>query len=639
MENLPSPSSPTPSPSTPSISTTSTAIPTASTTPSATPLSASAPTPATTTQLPSSLHHRHASLHNLPLGHKVSFSDQHHRVTARHHGFRHPLETRQTPPHLLRSDSAFKHISHLLYNRIFRTAWSKISPYLKVQVTIFVFLSLLFGLIVWGIEKGRGILFVDTLFTCVSAITNTGLTSSDFSEYHLSSQLLVLFLIIIGGQVINVIPVAAVIRWEISRANKKRSAVLQQIRTHNPEYLSKDHRNLELSMDALKRLTYIVSFYHIFMVLFGVVCLLIFMAIYPELQRGVHPLYFAVFHTFSAFNNAGISLYQDNFVGFVNNWPICLLTIYLVIMGYTAFPIGLRISLKLSLLFPKYINPLPSKALLHAPTLLGHLLPALETKVLAIVLVGLIFIGTGSILAIDANNVGLAGRKPSEKFLIAFFNDVNSRISGFNSIDFSQLQVGSILIIICLMLIAAYPVGVRVARSLEPQRVSGYMGLYIKQFISESKYFVFLSLILICIIEDSRFNHDPSFTFLRVIFEVVSALGTVGLSLGYPGVPFSFSGVLSPGSKVLLMGVMLVGRHRKLNAILTRSVEEAYFLGARSIPPDNNDTTLSLDNILDKPDINENEKGNDNSDPNSNSPKRSSGINAEYGGSSYFFTH
>ncbi|CAF1253151.1 unnamed protein product [Rotaria magnacalcarata] len=59
---------------------------------------------------------------------------------------------------------------------------------------------------------------------------------------------------------------------------------------------------------------------------------------------------------------------------------------------------------------------------------------------------------------------------------------------------------------------------------------------------------------------------DPNITLLKIIFETMSAFGTVGLSLGYPNIVSSFATVLSPASKVILIATMLMGRHRGLLA-------------------------------------------------------------------------
>ncbi|CAF5220312.1 unnamed protein product [Rotaria magnacalcarata] len=59
---------------------------------------------------------------------------------------------------------------------------------------------------------------------------------------------------------------------------------------------------------------------------------------------------------------------------------------------------------------------------------------------------------------------------------------------------------------------------------------------------------------------------DPNITLLKIIFETISAFGTVGLSLGHPNRASRFATVLSPASKVILIATMLMGRHRGLLA-------------------------------------------------------------------------
>ncbi|CAF4040088.1 unnamed protein product, partial [Rotaria sp. Silwood1] len=58
-------------------------------------------------------------------------------------------------------------------------------------------------------------------------------------------------------------------------------------------------------------------------------------------------------------------------------------------------------------------------------------------------------------------------------------------------------------------------------------------------------------------------------TVFKVIFEIISAFGTVGLTLGYPNIASSFSTILSPASKIILILTMLMGRHRGLLASMT----------------------------------------------------------------------
>ncbi|CAF3176713.1 unnamed protein product [Rotaria sp. Silwood2] len=86
-------------------------------------------------------------------------------------------------------------------------------------------------------------------------------------------------------------------------------------------------------------------------------------------------------------------------------------------------------------------------------------------------------------------------------------------------------------------------------------------------FFILTRTWLFVFIFLICAIEYRRMAPvDPNITLLKIIFEIISAFGTVGLTLGYPNVASSFGTVLSPASKVILGITMLMGRHRGLLA-------------------------------------------------------------------------
>jgi Trk-type K+ transport system membrane component len=86
-------------------------------------------------------------------------------------------------------------------------------------------------------------------------------------------------------------------------------------------------------------------------------------------------------------------------------------------------------------------------------------------------------------------------------------------------------------------------------------------------------WFQFLVFFLICIIERGHIlKAAPGFSVFSVLFEVTSAYGTVGLSLGVPDKNYSLSGDFASLSKVVLMAAMLRGRHRGLPLAIDRSI-------------------------------------------------------------------
>ncbi|KAI1173604.1 TrkH-domain-containing protein [Nemania sp. FL0916] len=92
--------------------------------------------------------------------------------------------------------------------------------------------------------------------------------------------------------------------------------------------------------------------------------------------------------------------------------------------------------------------------------------------------------------------------------------------------------------------------------------------------LSHDLWWLVLAILLIMIIETRHFLEDPvTFSVFNVIFEVVSAYGCVGISIGLPNQFYSLSGALYPGSKLVLCAVMLRGRHRGLPVALDRAVQ------------------------------------------------------------------
>ncbi|KAI0876975.1 TrkH-domain-containing protein [Hypoxylon argillaceum] len=107
---------------------------------------------------------------------------------------------------------------------------------------------------------------------------------------------------------------------------------------------------------------------------------------------------------------------------------------------------------------------------------------------------------------------------------------------------------------------------------LDQSRIS-FISHQIRGQLSHDLWWLVLAVLLIMIIETRHFLQDPiTFSVFNVVFEVVSAYGCVGISIGLPNQAYSFSGGLYPGSKLVLCAVMLRGRHRGLPVALDRAV-------------------------------------------------------------------
>lgn len=101
-----------------------------------------------------------------------------------------------------------------------------------------------------------------------------------------------------------------------------------------------------------------------------------------------------------------------------------------------------------------------------------------------------------------------------------------------------------------------------------------YVGAHLRKQLSFDLWYISLGLFFIAIVEGKRLQNmnNSSFTLYSVLFEIISAYGTVGLSLGYPGSNTSFCGQFKPLSKLIIVAMQIRGRHRGLPYKLDRAV-------------------------------------------------------------------
>lgn len=110
----------------------------------------------------------------------------------------------------------------------------------------------------------------------------------------------------------------------------------------------------------------------------------------------------------------------------------------------------------------------------------------------------------------------------------------------------------------------------------DTSRTQSYVGAHLRRQLSFDLWYVFLGLFIIAIVEGDRLQDeaasDYAFNIFAVLFEVVSAYGTVGLSLGFPNTDPSFSGQFRTLSKLVIIAMQLRGRHRGLPYALDKAI-------------------------------------------------------------------
>lgn len=418
----------------------------------------------------------------------------------------------------------------------------------------------------------KGITPVDAWFTAVSALCVTGLTSTDFSTFTLPGQVITLILIQMGG--LGIIVFTSLLAFAVVRGFSEKLDVKQFLSS----IMDTSHDDVGHMLKHV--LKYTIVFEGLATIIMGIH--LQWFA-NPELIKGINPWWWALFHSVSAFNNAGFGLLNDNLMSFVTD-PVINLTIAgLIILGGLGYPVLISIHAALRKKFkPKHLRDKVQMQL--EEDVKGVVASPLQTRVAIWISLALLTIGTIFSLTLDFGGQALANYSIPEKIMITFFQSVSTRTAGFNTIDLSLLNYGTLMLYCVLMVIGANPAGTAGGIKIPTVAV---LYAYLKDWFKEpgkpvqlfnrtiSKFalshamrlfffsviFIFTVVIAICSIENQfMFTPDNLFNFMKVIFETFSAFGTVGLSLGFQGGVTSFSAILSPISKVLIIITMFFGR-------------------------------------------------------------------------------
>jgi trk system potassium uptake protein len=387
----------------------------------------------------------------------------------------------------------------------------------------------------------NGIRFLDALFTSTSACCVTGLTVVDTVNcFTVKGQIIIMLLIQLGG--INIISFAAFFAtFSRSSSGLRYQSLIKELAATN---------QLSDTRTMLRR----IIFYSLFIEFIGAT--LIFYSWPTELGFGGtgDKAFFSLFHSISAYNNAGFALFTDNMydIGVRHAYNLQLVIASLIFLG----GIGIMV---LEDMFS--IARLRERARLKWKKLSVHSKVALNTSAALIVAGALVFYFVERNHAIK--DYGYYGA-----IVTAIFQSVTCRTAGFNSVDFSQLSQPVLMFMIFLMFVGASPAstggGIKTT-TFATIIASAYATIRGKKNVEMLKHTISFELIdraysialfSVSLIFVSTFFlaiTDGNHEFLKLIFEEVSAFGTVGLSTGIT--PF-----LSDAGKTILILTMYVGR-------------------------------------------------------------------------------
>lgn len=276
-------------------------------------------------------------------------------------------------------------------------------------------------------------------------------------------------------------------------------------------------------------------------------------------------MFFSAFHSISSFCNAGFSTLSEGLFssGLRFNYQLQIIIAWLFIFGGLGFPIVFNFLEYFRYYIINSISSFRKKIpFVHRPWILN-----INTRIILITTSVLILLGTVFFYIFEYSH-SLSEHSFWGKIAVSFFNGTTPRTAGFNSIDFGQAQLGTIMFTILLMWIGASPMstggGIKtttfaVAILNITQMIQGKKRIEIyRRQISDGSVrrafaVIFLSLLVIGISVFFIRVFDPDVDNTATVFEVFSAYSTVGLSMG-------ITAGLSAGSKMVLIGTMFIGR-------------------------------------------------------------------------------
>jgi trk system potassium uptake protein len=424
------------------------------------------------------------------------------------------------------------------------------SPFRSISF-VYIAIILLGALFLKFPLSSKGISFIDSIFTSTSAVCVTGLIVKDTAlDFTFAGKSIILFLIQIGGM--GYMAVASLFMTIFAiKPDKRQNIVVQQ-------EFSLFSRNNSL---MFLRLVVLTTF--IFEMLGFILFLLGFKEIFSTNEAIAH----AIFHSVSAFCNAGFSSFSNNLMGVANTPIIGLTAAFLFITGGLGFVVLLDVIGRLKG-EKRHLNE-HSRIVIYSTMIL-------------------IIFGFTCVYSLEYGNI-LSGNSIGEKFLLSFFTATTPRTAGFSLINIGNLLPTTLLFLVFLMFVGASPGGTGggiktttfiIIGNFFTSRLRGIKSVNIeKRRIPEEQVNKALTLFLISLILIISMIAILSFTernivkeigILPLVFEEVSAFGTVGLSMGSIENPvLSLSHDFTVLGKIIIIITMLAGRIGPLTLVAT----------------------------------------------------------------------
>ena len=387
--------------------------------------------------------------------------------------------------------------------------------------------------------------FLDALFTATSATCVTGLVVYDTAtHWTLFGQIVILILIQIGG--LGFITIGVFLATYL----KKKISLRQR------GLIEESVSSLKLA-GGVKLVKHIIKGTFLFESIGAIILSLVFIEDFGLLKG----IYLGIFHSISAFCNAGFDLLgviepYGSLVPYASNIVVNITIMVLIVIGGLGFIVWQDLYEK-KLHFRNYL---------------------LQTKI--VLVTSFIFIFGGAFLFyIFEYNHTLASFSNEEAILASFFQSVTCRTAGFNTIDVSHLKPATSLLMMLMMFVGGSPGstagGIKTttfavliifvySTMTNKSEANAFNRRFDSKTIKKACSVFLINFIFIIISSFIIFNNQPHLPMQDVFFEIFSALGTVGISTG-------ITRVLSITSKITIILLMYCGRVGSLTLALSLS--------------------------------------------------------------------
>lgn len=396
---------------------------------------------------------------------------------------------------------------------------------------ILIFLGSILLMLPISVRSGD-ISFVDSLFTVTSAISTTGLIVVDTGSYFTPfGQLVILALIQIGGLGYMALTTLLALILGKKIGLKERLLIKESLGT--------------FSLHGVVKITKVILVFTLIVEAMGAVLLSFKFATYMDPLKAI---YSGIFHSISAFCTAGFSLFPNNLENFKTDPTIALTVTFLTIIGGIGFMVVMDVYEKIKKRDNRF---------------------SLHTKLVLIITTILICGGTIAIFTIEYSNSDTLGvLSLPGKLLDSLFHIASAQgTAGFNVLPMDKLHDSTLFITMLLMFIGASPGGtgggiktttfvILLMAAVAMLRREENINLFYRRIPIETVYkaltVVVLALTLVFTITIIMLVTEGK-GITKVLFEVISAFGTVGLSV-------NFTQELSPVGRLLIIITMFVGR-------------------------------------------------------------------------------